>query len=103
MCGISEKEYDRQQHEQKLKTIDSKALIFNTIASNSTENLVFISDHVLRKSFIHKISKGTYDTNHGTYISYFNFDLKRYIESMTKDIFIPESQISFENIVNLLK
>ncbi|TNL54219.1 hypothetical protein [Acinetobacter bereziniae] len=103
MFGISEKEYERQVHEQRLKTIDSKALIFNTIALNSTNDLVFIGEYILRKSFIHKVSKGSRSDGQGTFISYFDFQLKGHIDSMTDNIFISESEISFNEIINLLK
>lgn len=103
MFGISEKEYDRQKHAERLANINAKQETFKQLVSQSTDDLVFIGKHVLRKSFIHKVSKYEYENRKGTEIKYFNFKLNSYSDHMTTDISIPESEMSFSEIIELLK
>jgi len=104
MFGISEKEYDRQEHAQRLESTKAKSEAFKSILSNCSDDLVFVGEHVLRKSFIHKVSKSkNHDGTLGTRISYFNFNLKAWSDYMTDDIFIPETEIPFSEIINILK
>lgn len=103
--GISVKEWERQKHANELKVIDSKAMVYNTIVSAATDDLVVLGDRAIRKSFIHSFEKGkSYngDTVTGTRIKYFNFELKGYLDGMTDTFFIPESVLSFEDIVKKL-
>ena len=89
MFGISEKEYER---------IKSKTIIFNNIIEKSTQDFIILGNNILRKSFVHKIYQGKQSEEIGTYISYFDFELKGYLDRMTKDIFIRESEVSFQEI-----
>lgn len=102
--GVSVKEWERQKHANELKVIDSKAMVFNTIASTATNDLVVLGDHAIRKSFIHSFQKGkSYrDGSIGTRITYFNFELKGHLDSMTDSFFIPEAVLSFDEIVKIL-
>ncbi len=103
--GVSTKEWERQKHANELKVIDSKAIVYNTILSSATDDLVVLGDRAIRKSFIHSFQKGTSYNNDsilGTRIKYFNFELKGYLDSMTDTFFIPESVLSFDDIVKKL-
>lgn len=103
--GVSVKEWERQKHANELKVIDSKAIVFNTIASTATNDIVVLGDWAIRKSFIHRFQKGkSYsDGSIGTRITYFNFELKGHSDSMTDSFFIPETVLSFDDIVKKLE
>lgn len=101
--GHSEKEYDRQQHAERLANLNAKQETFKALIAHSTDQLVFIGEHVLRKSFIHELCKVQYDNFNGTVIHYFDFELKPYMDSMTTAIRIPESEMPFSEIIELLK
>lgn len=103
MFGLSEKEYDRQKHAERLANLNAKQETFKALLAESTDQLVFIGKHALRKSFIHKVSKVEHTNFKGTTIKYFNFELKAYSDYMTSDIDIPESEMPFSEIIELLK
>lgn len=103
MFGISEKEYDRQRHAERLANINAKQETFKQLVSHLTDDLVFIGKHALRKSFIHKVSQYSNDNSKGTVIKYFNFELNSYSDRMTSDITIAEGEMPFSEIIELLK
>lgn len=103
--GVSVKEWERQKHANELKVIDSKAMIYNSILSTATDDIVILGDRAIRKSFIHSFCK---DNSHndksifGTRVTYFDFVLKGYLNGMTSDFFIPESVMTFNDIAKKL-
>ena len=103
MFGISEKEYDRQKHAERLANINAKQETFKQLVSQSTDDLVFIGKHALRKSFIHRVSSYQNEDHKGTCIKYFNFELNAYSDRMTIDITIPEIEMPFSEIMKLFK
>ena len=103
MCGISEKEYDRQQHAERLNRITSKSVVFQELLSKSSvDDLVFIGEKAIRKSFIHSIGRYKHESGQGTTIKYFDFDLNGYSDRMTCSIDISDKQMSFAEIQKLL-
>lgn len=101
--GVSVKEWERQKHANQLKVIDSKAMVFNTIASTSTNDIVVLGDRAIRKSFIHSFEKAKReDGSTGTRIRYFNFDLKGYLDSMTDTFFVSDQVMPFDKIAEKL-
>lgn len=99
MFGNSDKEYYRRQHQQRMQTSCLKAELFEKAFSNCTQEFVFLSEIVLRKSFITEVKKG----KDCTYIYYLSFDLKGHLESLTEYTTIKETDFSFDQICNLLK
>lgn len=103
MFGISEKEYDRQKHAERLNRITSKSLVFQELLSNSVPNdLVFIGKKAIRKSFVHSIGRYKHESDQGTFIRYFDFELNGYSDRMTTTLNISDKQLSFEEIKLLL-
>lgn len=98
MFGISEKEFERQQHQQRMQTSLLKAEAFEKALANSSEELVLLGDIVLRKSFITKVEKG----KDCTFIYFLSFNLKGHIESLTDYKIIKDSVLSFDQISALL-
>lgn len=98
--GVSVKEWERQKHANELKVIDSKAIVFNTIVSTATNDIVVLGDRAIRKSFIHSFekAKNREDGSSGTRIRYFNFELKGYLDCMTDTFFISEQVMPFDKI-----
>jgi len=103
MFGISEKEYDRQKHAERLNRITSKSLVYQELLSRSVPNdLVFIGERAIRKSFIHSIARYTNESAKGTTITYFDFELNGYSDRMTTYLSISDKTMSFSEIQKLL-
>lgn len=103
MFGISEKEYDRQKHAERLNRITSKSLVYQELLSRSVpDDLVFIGETAIRKSFIHTIRRYKHESGHGTTITYFDFELNGYSDRMTTYLSISDKTMSFSEIQKLL-
>lgn len=103
MFGISEKEFERQEHAERLLVIKSKSDVFSSALGTSTllpnNDIFFVGNRAFRKSFVHSIgpTKNSETGETGTFIDYLDFELNGR-SSLTKRFYILDSEISFEEI-----
>lgn len=102
MFGSSEK----NDTQKTVQILQSQSEVFYAALVNSKPNdLVFIGNSALRKSFIHRVSQIENPTTKekGTRIRYFSFELKKYEGSLTDYFDFWESEITFEEIKAILE
>lgn len=102
MFGSSE----RNDTDKKVQILQSQSEVFYAALVNSDSNdLVFIGDRAIRKSFIHCIDsiKSASNGQKGVRIHFFSFELKNYSSRLTDHFDFWESEISFDQIKAILE
>jgi len=102
MFGSSEK----NDTAKKVQAMQSKAEVFYSVIANAKpDDLVFIGNKALRKSFITSIEPiRNPDTKlEGSRIYYFSFDLNDYRDRLCSYMDFWEPEVSFEDIKKILQ
>jgi hypothetical protein len=102
MFGSSE----RNDTDKKVQILQSQSEVFYAALVNSDSNdLVFIGNKAIRKSFIHCIEPIKNATTHekGVRIRFFSFELKKYEGRLTDHFDFWESEITFDQIKAILE
>lgn len=87
------KEEDRR-HALLAKKMEAMGNIFAALATTVTKPPIHLGNHILHVSYIHSIEK----IEKGTSIKYFNFSFNQYNSDCFMTIFIPDTEMSFEEI-----
>lgn len=97
---------DQREHEKIIANIEAKSsLISELLKKANLSKLVILKSQILKLDFIIKVSDCTkHSDQHSASIEYFDFDFsKSYCSNSTKIIWVEQSDMSFEEVLEAVK